>query len=178
MTGPLAFRWADHDDVEAVVALVESAYRGDASRQGWTTEADLLDGQRTDEAAVSALLGDRASRLLLACVDGDVAGCCHLQDRGGALAYLGMFAVRPDRQGAGVGRAILQEAERWTAAIWGATRLSMTVIRQRDDLIAWYGRRGYRLTGETVAFPYGDERFGVPRRDDLEFVVLAKPLVR
>ena len=103
-------------------------------------------------------------------------GCCQLESRAGATAYLGLFAVAPTRQGGGLGRAIVAEAERRARVEWGAERMMMTVIRQRTDLIPWYGRLGYRRTGETQPFPYGDERFGRPTRPDLEFVVLAKPL--
>jgi GNAT superfamily N-acetyltransferase len=87
-----------------------------------------------------------------------------------------MFSVRPGRQGQGRGRVIMAEAERIARDDWAATRMSMTVIRQRADLIAWYERLGYRWTGETEPFPYGDERFGIPRRPDLEFLVLSKAL--
>jgi GNAT superfamily N-acetyltransferase len=92
------------------------------------------------------------------------------------VAYFGMFAVRPGRQGRGLGRAVLAEAQRLARAEWHATRMEMTVIRQRLDLIAWYARLGYQPTGATEPFPYGDERYGRPTRPDLEFVVLAKPL--
>jgi GNAT superfamily N-acetyltransferase len=87
-----------------------------------------------------------------------------------------MFAVRPRHQSGGLGRAILEHAEALARAEWSAERIEMTVIRQRHDLIAWYERVGYAPTGATEAFPYGDERFGLPRRPDLEFVVLAKSL--
>lgn len=175
---PLTFRFATglDDEVDAVVDLVESAYRGPASRVGWTTEADLLDGQRTDAAAVRAIVASPAGGLLLAEDGSDLVGCCQLERRGAYEAYFGMFSVRPTRQGRGLGRAVLAEAERVARDEWGATRMSMTVIRQREDLIAWYERLGYQLTGETVPFPYGDERFGLPTRPDLEFVVLARSL--
>jgi GNAT superfamily N-acetyltransferase len=165
-------------DVAAIVGLVDSAYRGDVSRQGWTTEADLLDGQRTDAEAVGALIADgaRGRSVMLLAFDGvDLIGCCHLEERAPGEAYFGMFAVRPDGQGRGRGGAILSEAERITAE-WGAAQLTMTVIKQRHDLIAWYERRGYRRTGQSRPFPYGDPRFGIPTRPDLEFIVLAKPL--
>jgi GNAT superfamily N-acetyltransferase len=174
----LTFRFANGTDgeVAAIVDLVESAYRGDASRAGWTTEADLLDGQRTDGPAVREIVGMPNGGLLLAEEDGDLIGCCQLELRPTASAYFGMFSVRPERQGRGLGRGILAEAERVAREDWSANRMSMTVIRQRHDLIAWYRRRGYRPTGETLPFPYGDERYGIPRRPDLEFIVLAKPL--
>ena len=173
----VSFRPAGPDDVDAVVALVESAYRGDSSRVGWTTEADLLDGQRTDAGQVRALLERPASVVLLAEAAGGIRGTCHLERTGPGTAYFGMFAVQPDRQGSGIGRALLARAA-GMAAGWGCSELRMTVIRQRADLIAWYGRMGFRPTGETEPFPYGDERFGRPRRDDLEFVVLAGPTGR
>ncbi|WP_432547486.1 GNAT family N-acetyltransferase [Kineococcus sp. SYSU DK004] len=179
----LRVRPAGHDDVPAVVALVESAYRGEASRGGWTTEADLLDGRRTDEAAVAAVV-DAPDALVLLALDpadaGDDAapvGCCELR-RAGQDAYFGMFAVDPSRQGRGTGRALLAAAEAEAVRRWGAGALEMTVIAQRTDLVAWYERLGFRATGERRPFPYGDERFGVPRRDDLEFAVLRRPVAR
>ena len=172
-----SFRDAVPADVPAVVALVQSAYRGDDSRIGWTTEADLLDDQRTDAAAVMEIVEDPQSRLLLAVEpDGTVLACAHLQRKDATTAYFGSFAVRPDRQGGGTGRAMLAEAERRAAAEWSSRGVEMTVIAQREDLIAWYERRGYSRTDETRPFPYGDERFGRPRRDDLVFVVLRKTL--
>ena len=171
----LSFRTARADDVPAIVALVESAYRGDSSRRGWTTEADLLDGQRTDAAAVAELIARPASRLLLAEAGSELVACAHLE-RQGEAAYFGMFAVRPEQQGGGLGRALLAEAERLASADWHCSAMRMTVITLRDELIAWYERRGYRRTGEYSPFPYGDARFGLPRRDDLRFETLAKTL--
>jgi GNAT superfamily N-acetyltransferase len=172
----LSFRFAAAADVPAIVSVVESAYRGDVSRTGWTTEADLLDGQRTDPEAVAATVAAPDSVVLLAETDGMLAGCCHLERRAAAEVYFGMFAVRPGSQGQGWGAQILAEAERLASDEWHAAQLVMTVIGQRDDLIAWYERRGFRRTGESKPFPYGDERFGIPKRPDLSFVVLAKPL--
>ena len=176
------FRRAGPDDVAGVVGLVESAYRGDASRAGWTTEADLLEGQRTDEREVGAIVAAPDAQLLLAELTGSgpagasLVGCCHLEGRPGGVAYLGMFAVHPACQGQGLGRRIEAEAERVARDELGAERLEMTVIRQRADIIAWYTRLGYAPTGETRPFPYGDERFGRPTRSDLEFVVLSRDL--
>ncbi|MDT0309924.1 GNAT family N-acetyltransferase [Streptomyces sp. DSM 44917] len=178
--GRLAFRTAGEADVPALVALVESAYRGEASRAGWTTEADLLGGRRTDEEAVRELLGQEGSLLLAAERGGELVACCHLARRGdgpeGAAAWFGMFAVRPGLQGGGLGRAVLAEAERRARAAWGAREMRMQVISARADLIAWYERRGYARTGRRLPFPYGDERFGVPRRPDLDFEVLVRSL--
>jgi ribosomal protein S18 acetylase RimI-like enzyme len=172
----LAFRWAEERDVLAIVSLIESAYRGEASRAGWTTEADLLGGQRTDADAVLAVLRTPGSAMLLAEADGQLAGCCQLERRPRDEVYFGMFSVPPGRQGQGRGREILAEAERLARADWGAKTMVMTVLAQRGELIAWYERRGYRRTGESRPFPYGNARAGIPKRPDLSFVVLAKPL--
>jgi ribosomal protein S18 acetylase RimI-like enzyme len=173
----LAFRDATLEDVAAVVALVESAYRGDSSRQGWTTEADLLDGQRTDIESVRSIITASVSRMLLAVDSRDqLLGCCQLERRDHGVCYFGMFAVSPVLQAGGIGRRLLAEAERIARDEWAARSMQMTVITQRKDLIAWYERRGYAITGESRPFPHGDPRFGLPRRDDLSFDVLAKPL--
>jgi GNAT superfamily N-acetyltransferase len=171
----LTFRFAEAPDVPAIVALVDSAYRGAASRTGWTSEADLLDGNRTDVTAIESMLTTPGNVMLLAEADGQLAASCHLDRRAGAEVYLGMLAVQPTGQGQGWGRQILAEAER-VARVWDAGTMVMTVIAQRPELIAWYQRRGYLPTGETKPFPYGDDRVGIPRRSDLHFVVLAKPL--
>ncbi|MBS0382425.1 MAG: GNAT family N-acetyltransferase [Proteobacteria bacterium] len=175
----LRFRAATPDDVDAVVALTESAYRGDASRVGWTTEADLLDGQRTDAREVAELIARDDVRLLLAERDGLLLASCVLERLSGAYTgegYFGMFSVRPDAQGNGTGRALLAEAERVARDDWHCRALRMSVIDVRAELIAWYERRGYRRTGEYKPFPYGDPRFGIPKRDDLRFEWLVKEL--
>lgn len=169
-----SFRRATPADIDAIVALAQSSYRGEASRGGWTTEADFLDGQRIDPAGVSAMLQGRQC-ILLAHVQDELAGCCHLAEEGEAC-WFGLFAVSPWRQGQGIGDALLARAETEAIHAFGTSRLMMKVIWLRDSLIAWYERRGYTRTGGQAPFPYGDARFGVPRRDDLYFVVLQKPL--
>ena len=176
----LEFRPATADDIGAIVDLVTSAYRGDASRAGWTTEADLLDGTRIDPDVLRHDFQRQESIVLLAeAGDGPAAGrlraCAHVAVEDGA-GYFGMFAVRPGLQGAGVGNAVLAECERIVRDQWQLPAMRMTVIVQRGELIAWYERRGYRRTGVFKPFPYGDERFGIPKRDDLRFEVLEKPL--
>lgn len=176
-TDPLAFRLAGPDDVPSIVELVQSAYRGESSRTGWTTEANLLDGQRTDAAEVGAAISNpRYRTILITDADGRLTGSCLLQQRDAGLAYFGMFSVRPQAQGRGTGRALLAEAERVAAEELACSVVEMTVIIQRTELIAWYERRGYQRTGRIEPFPYGEERFGVPRRTDLAFEVLRKQL--
>ncbi|MFJ4517866.1 GNAT family N-acetyltransferase [Streptomyces sp. NPDC088816] len=173
--GGLTFRDARDTDVDTLVRLIESAYRGDSSRAGWTTEADILQGQRTDPEGVLEVIASPGSRLLTVERDGDVVACCQLEHKGDH-AYFGMFAVTPTLQGAGLGKVVIAEAERRARQGWGVREMHMTVISVREDLIAWYERRGYRRTGKTTPFPYGDERFGIPQRDDLEFELLVKEL--
>lgn len=172
----VVFRPAGLDDLEALHALVTRAYRGDAARLGWTHEADLLDGQRTDVESLSEVISDPDKVILLARHGGVLIGCVMLSRQDDGSAYLGMLSVDPVRQASGLGRLLLAAAEAEAAARYQADRIEMTVIRQRPELIAWYERRGYRLTGTTAAFPMDDERFGLPKRRDLEFVVLSKPL--
>jgi GNAT superfamily N-acetyltransferase len=107
--------------------------------------------------------------------DGRLLGSVWLEPKDADLWYLGMLTVRPDVQAHGLGRRMLHEAERYAAAR-GARRMRMTVITVRETLIQWYERRGYTRTGELLPFPYGDDRFGLPLRDDLQFEILEKKL--
>ena len=112
---------------------------------------------------------------VLAEQDGQLQACCHVADENGH-GYFGMFSVSPNAQGGGIGKQLMQRAEQHVAEQWQLPTMQMTVIDCRDELIAFYERRGYRRTGEFKPFPYGDARFGQPRRDDLRFEVLEKPL--
>ena len=172
---PLRYRPATIDDIDAIVALVTSAYRGDASRQGWTTEADFLDGNRIDREVLAQDIVRPRSRVLIAERDGTMLACAHVCEEHGA-GYFGMFSVQPTLQGGGVGKAVLAEAERIVREEWALPAMRMTVIDIREELIAFYERRGYARTGIKKPFPYGDARFGIPRRDDLRFEVLEKAL--
>jgi ribosomal protein S18 acetylase RimI-like enzyme len=171
----LTFRRATTADVSAVVALVHSAYRGDASRAGWTTEAEFLEGQRTDSDDVRTAIERDGSFILLAEREGELLACAHVSHEGTA-GYFGMFAVKPTLQGGGVGKALLAEAERIVREEWTLPAIRMTVIDIRAELIAFYERRGYVRTGIKKPFPYGDDRFGIPKREDLRFEVLEKSL--
>lgn len=166
---------ATESDLPDVAALVNSAYRGETSRQGWTTEADFLDGQRTD---VEALRDDLRSKpgavLLLHRERGALLGSVWLEPAGDETWYLGMLTIRPDLQNRGLGRELLSTAEAYARERNGR-RICMHVVSIRETLIAWYRRCGYALTGETRPFPT-DSRFGIAKRNDLEFVVLEKQL--
>ena len=173
----LTFRPATLADIPALVTLVTSAYRGDVSKQGWTTEADMLDGQRIDPEVLRHDIERPRSRVIVAegLHDGtlELLACVHVAEDDGA-GYLGMFSVRPDGQGGGIGKQVMREAERYAREDLRLPAMRMTVIDIRDELIAFYVRRGYRRTGITRPFPYGDERFGIPKRDDLRFEILEK----
>lgn len=169
------YRRATRADCPAVVDLVERAYRGDSSRAGWTTEADLLGGQRTDDEEVAAIIGDDDACIVLATRGEQLVGCV-LVRREASGAYIGMLAVDPQGQARGIGRGLLAEAEARARSELRVGRARMTVLEQRPELIRWYERRGYVRTGETQPFPYGNPRFGLPKRDDLRFIVLAKNL--
>ena len=185
-TGHLHFRAATPADLDELLALIHSAYRGESSRSGWTTEADLLDGQRTDLTDLQACLARADSMLLVAEMSGDVdagppgiVACAYIapdDDNPTDAAQFGMFAVRPQLQGSGVGKAVMDEAERIVRDEWQLPTMRMSVIDVRAELIAFYQRRDYQRTGIHKPFPYGDERFGLPRRADLRFEILEKRL--
>ena len=169
------------EDLPEIVALVNSAYRGDSSKAGWAYESDYIDGQRTSLHHLQEDLRSDPTPTLLVLrqeAGGEILACAmveRIEGDGGTAGYIGMVTVKPTLQTGGVGRTILAAAED-AARAFGATRAEMTVISRRDTLIDWYVRRGYRLTGERRPFPYGDDRWGIPLVDDLEFVVLEKPL--
>ena len=161
-------------ELDTVAALVNRAYRG---VEGWTHEGDYLGGPRTSAAALRADLAAAPSARLLTLRDtpeGDILGAVWLEPAADGW-YLGLLTVRPDIQDRRLGRGLLAAAETLMRDE-GGRRVRMTVLNVREPLIGWYERRGYRRTGEIQPFPYQDDRFGSPRRDDLAFVVLEKAL--
>jgi ribosomal protein S18 acetylase RimI-like enzyme len=168
----LTFRDATAADIPALHRLIESAYRGEASRAGWTTEADLLDGQRTDPEDLAEILADPAQAMLTAWRGDTLVGCVLIADRGQGTGYFGMLSVSPTLQGGGLGRRLVDAAHAALQERFGARRVRISVFPQRNTLMAWYQRLGYRVTGDTLPFPYGEPRFGIPLRDDLHFVVM------
>jgi GNAT superfamily N-acetyltransferase len=169
----LTFIKARPEDVGLINALVNSAYRGDASRDGWTSEADLFDGPRTDENEIRGLIDSDDSMLLLCMQATELVGSVLLR-KNGVCAYLGMLVIRPRLQGAGIGSRLMAAAELAARDAWNITRMSMTVIGCRHELIAFYERRGYRRTGQIESLPLGG--LSVPRVSGLELEVLEKDL--
>ena len=166
-------RDATTDDAEAIAERVNSAYRGDVSRQGWTTEADLLGGQRTDAAMIREHLNESLFRL--AWDSKSLVGTQQIEHLDQDTAELGMLAVAPDRQGEGIGQRLVADAEAVARDRLGCHRLRIRVLHQRTALHRWYESLGFRRTGETAPFPESS-RFGEPRVPDLWFLVLEKPL--
>ncbi len=163
------FRYAVADDVPALKALVERGYRGDSARGGWTHEADLLDDERIAVDDLAASLADPEQRIIVTQHGAAFAGCVAITDLGGGRAYLGMLCVDPASQAGGLGRALIAEAEAAAASQFGTTVMELTVVSVREELIAWYLRRGYALTGETRPFP-------APSGPHLHMVVLARTI--
>jgi len=162
-------------DVTALSNLVNSAYRGESSKKGWTTEADLLGGQRTDPDTLRATIADPNAVILLTFQENDLVACVFLQNRK-TTGYLGMLTVSPHLQAGGIGRQLLQMSEEWVAQNWRLTKMEMQVIEQRTELVSWYGRRGYVVTNRRAPFPYGDPKFGEPKVQGLQFIILEKAL--
>lgn len=161
-------------DIPALDVLVNKGYRGDSSRKGWTTEADLLDGLRTDTKALELLMNEPGSTILkMVDEEGTIIGCVNLKEKGTRL-YLGMLTVNPELQGAGIGKQLLKAAEVMAQRLQKDS-IIMTVITIRSELIAWYNRHGYVDTGLREPFPTGDPSFGAPKQP-LEFMVLEKKL--
>jgi len=160
-------------DVPQLNLLVNSAYRGETSKQGWTTEADLLDGLRIDEETLTSYFeNDKIIILKNTDENGLINGCVYLEVRAPKL-YVGMFSVSPALQGKGIGRDLLLAAEKQAKEL-NLHTLSMTVISVRHELINWYERRGYKATGETLPF-HTDEKFGIAKQH-IELMVLEKSL--
>jgi ribosomal protein S18 acetylase RimI-like enzyme len=159
--------------VPALNKLINAAYRGESSKQGWTYEADLLGGTRIDEAALTEVILRDDTTMLTYTEAGELLGCVELRKEGEKV-YLGMLTVRPDIQAKGIGKKLLFAGEEFARANQ-CTKMFMTVISVRTTLIAWYVRHGYQLTGERKPFNMPDERWGIPKQP-LEFVVLEKAL--
>lgn len=168
------FTQADQEHLVELSALINSAYRGESSRKGWTTEADLLEGQRTDPFTLKQIVDEEGSVILIAQdEDSDkIYGCVNLKQQQ-HKCYLGMLTVEPSMQAKGLGKQLLEESEAF-AGFWDCTEIYMSVISVRKELIEWYERHGYVRTKETQPFPYNDVKFGIPLVQGLEFIMLKK----
>lgn len=169
MTDTVTVRIAVPADLPRLHPVIERAYRGDSARQGWTHEADLLSGERIDDATLAAMMDDPAQILLIAEAANGPVGCVSLTARGDGPVYLGLLCVDPMRQAAGIGKAIIAAAETVARDALDADRIEMTVIDSRTELIAYYERRGFVRTGERRPFP-------IPLDPPLGMVVLEKAL--
>jgi ribosomal protein S18 acetylase RimI-like enzyme len=174
-TDDYPIRQAGLPDLPSLHRLIETAYRGDVARAGWTHEADLLGGGRIPLDVLAQMLGDPQQCILIASDRESILGCVQINRQNEERAYIGLLAVEPRLQGKGLGRRLLRAAER-LAHDFGALHAEMMVIKQRGELIDYYQRQGYRITGEERPFPHDDPRFGLPKRQDLAFAVLEKGL--
>jgi GNAT superfamily N-acetyltransferase len=172
----ITFRRAVAEDAEALVPFVNGGYRGESSKKGWTTEADILGGQRTDPEKMREMIGGKEARVELAhAEDGTLIGCVYLKNEPDGSCYLGMLTVDPARQAGGIGKIIMAHSDALARA-WGCRRMRMTVISVRRELIEFYERRGYVRTGAAEPFPENDPTFGLPKVAGLIFVELSKAL--
>ena len=161
------------DDIPALDILVNSAYRGDTAMQGWTNEARLLDGLRTDPESLAQMMHKKHAVILKYCNnDKVIEGCVYLEKKDTVL-YLGMLTVSPKLQSSGIGKQLLYASEEY-ALRQGCKSIEMTVISIRHELIEWYERHGYYKTGDRKPFPT-DEKFGIAKQP-LEFIVMKKVL--
>jgi N-acetylglutamate synthase-like GNAT family acetyltransferase len=164
---------ATSGELAEIVFLMNRSYRGE---QGWAVEQGYIEGERISLPDLKAELAAKPQMHLLVWREQkQLLGCVSLELLGDGVCYLGALTVEPTRQNAGAGRDLLAQAED-VARQWGANRMCLTVIWLREALIRWYERRGYVATGETLAFPYGDHRWGKPMRDDLYFRFFEKGL--
>jgi ribosomal protein S18 acetylase RimI-like enzyme len=169
---------ATETDYPAIVALANLAYRGGGSTASWNVEAGIIEGSRLTESLLREDLAAKPDAQLLLYRDapeGPLLGTVWLEPQAEGVWYLGLFTIHPELQNRQLGRTLLGAAEDFARERAGRI-MRMTVLSVRDALIAWYERRGYRKTGGTVPYPYGDDRFGTPMRDDLHFMVLEKQL--
>jgi ribosomal protein S18 acetylase RimI-like enzyme len=159
------------EDVSLLNTLINSAYRGESSKKGWTTEANILEGLRTTEKELIETIQNPKNTILKFTENDQIIGCVLLIEKEQQL-YLGMLTVSPELQNSGVGKKLLQQAE-IHASVMGLPKIVMTVIAVREELIAWYKRNGYLDTGAREPFPASDVHIPITE-ETLEFIVLEK----
>lgn len=170
------FKTATADHANSLAELVNSAYRGDSSKAGWTTEADLLDGQRTDPEALLELINAPKNQIELAFDEsGALVGCVHLKEEENDILYFGMLTVSPALQSKGLGKNLIAHIEK-IARAKNKKRIRISVIQFRKELIAFYERRGFKASGNFEKFPAHDPRYGIVKVDNLELHEFIKEL--
>ncbi len=155
--------------------LVNSVYRGENSKKGWTTEAELLGGIRVTVNEILRLIGKKNNELLIAATDNNIIGCVHLEKKKNNRCHLGMLSVDVNYQKEGIGKLLMKESENYAKNVFGSGEMEMKVIGQRKELIEYYIRQGYTLTGEKENFSL-NSHFGAPKRNDLYFEYMVKSL--
>ncbi|MEZ7505324.1 GNAT family N-acetyltransferase [Flavobacterium sp. Arc2] len=162
------------EDVSELNKLINSGYRGEFSKKGWTTEANILEGSRTNDAELKEIISTSKNTLLKFTENNRIIGCVLLVEKEQQL-YLGMLTVSPELQNSGIGKKLLQQAEVHAQAL-GLPTIIMTVIAIRTELIDWYKRHGYADTGAREAFPESDIHISIVEQP-LEFMVLEKKII-
>lgn len=168
------FRTATLQDVDSLVKLINSAYRGDYSKQGWTTEADLLGGQRTDQETLKQLLKEQRNQIEVAVDEtGHIIACVHVRVEPPKTLYFGMLTVEPKLQTKGLGKQLIRHVEMLTK-VMALSKIRCTVIHTRAELVSFYERRGYRPTGKVEEFPMNDPKFGIPKVSEIKLLEFEK----
>ena len=170
----IKFQIAEPKDAEEITGLVNSVYRGENSKKGWTTEADFLEGIRITTEKVSEIIKRKNDVIILAIDENSIIGCVHLENAG-VYSYLGMLSVDVNVQAKGIGKLLITECERYTKEVFGLNEIRMKVISRRTELIAYYERRGYKITGNREEFGRRGETFG-ETKEKLYFDILSKKL--
>lgn len=165
-------------NLEDIAKLVNSAYRGETARQGWTSECDIIDGQRTDPESLLELINTENSYIILleSKQTKELIGCCHVEkSKSSPHMYLGMLSVSPTLQNQGIGKALLIIAEKYCKR-FGCGAIEMSVISTRTELQDWYKRHGFVVVGDPELFPYDNPKIGIPKVEGLQFDVLVKSI--
>ncbi len=166
---------ASFADVSSLNKLINSAYRGESSKKGWTTEANILEGKRTTEDELIEIIQDQKNTILKYSKNNEIIGCVLLEEKMNEL-YIGMLTVSPELQNSGIGKKLMQQAEIYAADL-SLSKIVMTVISVREELISWYKRNGFVDTGLREPFPVSDV-FSQTANEPLEFMVLEKKILQ
>jgi len=162
-------------EIDSLVQFVNQAYRGESSKKGWTTEADFLGGQRIDASMVKDAMTNKDRSILVIETEGKLDSCCEVKLHGSDAVEIGMICVSPERQGQGLGKRMIQLAEAYALEKWPQLcRFEMFVISERPELIQWYKKLGFKDTGRRAPFPMNDPKYGIPKVEKIEFIIMDK----